>query len=79
MAQTKNQELQANCEHFAKTIEGSLPDDVGVIIILFNRRSGHTFMRAPKCARKQTDAIFKSLIERPGSTDNLIIPASRLM
>jgi len=68
--------IEENCRGFAVTIKNTLPPDVGVVVILFNRRTGRVFMRAPDASRKQTDEIFKALVARPGES-NLIIPAGR--
>jgi hypothetical protein len=62
-----------NCESFARTIATNQPPDLGVVVILFNRRTGHVVMRSPDTSRKQTDAILKGLIERPNES-NLIVP-----
>lgn len=76
MSLTANDQIMQNAESMAKTIADSLPPDIGVVLILFNRRTGHVHMRAPETARKQTDAIFKSLIDRPDGSSLIVPPGS---
>ncbi len=76
MALTPTDEMIQNCEAMAKQIHESQPPDIGCILLLVNRRTGQCVMRAPQFARKQADAIFKSLIDRPQEQSNIIIPPS---